>query len=1112
VRGAMASEAAPAEGAAATAMEAESPRPPSIAVSTDGNLDHLLEVVDSWESGAVGVISPEAILEEEASRKGSLGGSPGKWTHMPVSLKKATEETQANSSIQFNFGSHILGGHKMVLLGSCEVARGIVEDCQSEEAIDQIVTNLLYKVLDADTLARKVVLVTSVDHVGIVDRAHLDDTLFRARTRQIIFHDLKTVASGKRRERFVVFVVKDEILRCDLFYALQGKSNWSADKIEWVKLALDTVTSAAANTAFDGTHEMTLTGNTDTFDVPSGAVVHRVKFLGSSLRKEDGDVDTKSAVVEYMALEDSEMAKQTKRKTVQHIIDYAHDAVFVGVRDGIRVIDGATTASLIGSGILPKWIIKCEHFDLESLLLDPSKAKLLRETSLKQGRRSPSPIRKKSSKSKLPREGGQAADEIRDTAVCIVWKDERVDLTKVEILIVKGTLTKAARLVADINHLMTSAQEQLNDPFAPTSFPPKEQKSDVLRKAEIDRSTILKVQEIGSGQFGEVFLANQHVDEDSDHDIQRAVKILRKGANAKQRKAFCVEAKIQLKLVHENVVQVTGVCMTQTPYLCVLEFLEYGDLKKVLEAAAKKDIEVGATEQTFFALQVASALEYMHSKRYVHMDVAARNVLVGEKSLVKLADFGLTKKYNEDKNTWEFKGSCTLPMLYTPPECFPPIVTTGKNTAPMKGSIHYGEATDMWSFGVYLWEILTYGAQPFGDRDLLEVLRSVNKGERLEPPASSDAVLRDLVKQTHATDSEERPSFTEVHRGLLAHFKELSSGTGVVDVGALVNKKRARNTKRMSLLFAATKRASKMGLEVEDIAKVHERVVRSLSIADDGGEAVAVKAEAADQPDGPPKRPLSKWSTVRAVMPFYLGAVRRQMARVSRTSSFEDMLSGPLEALYENPFDSDDSELDIDAALEQCSDDEDTDVNRTVNTGAVAKQGAGGIPEDSTAEAAAVRQTAKDCEGEGDQATAIDAADVGNPNEVAAAAAPAAEAAAVKCTEEAELVFSESEESDEVDEYVDNGEVSASDMQLLDMLARNKEKYAAEAAARQAELADAFGKQKAEEDRIRAEERAQIAAQKAHEKAQKEAEKQRIYEEAQERLEKELTFSFSWGD
>jgi hypothetical protein len=260
-----------------------------------------------------------------------------------------------------------------------------------------ILTNTMFfsQVMASNTLARKVVLVSSTSHVGLVDRAHLDDVIFRTRTSNIVYHSLKTFGRGKRAVQFIVFVAKSTMFSQDLFYALQGKSNWGADKISWVDLTLDMcVAAASVHANLIDTH---LTASSNVYEVPSDAKIHRIKYLASFTQNDNAD-DAKAAIIKTIAGNTTDMGKQTKIKTVQHIIDYAQDAIFVGVVDGIRVID-AVTMTPLSAGIVPSWIVNCEAIDLEDLMSDPNALKLLKKAA--RVSRSPSPIRSLKSKGKV---------------------------------------------------------------------------------------------------------------------------------------------------------------------------------------------------------------------------------------------------------------------------------------------------------------------------------------------------------------------------------------------------------------------------------------------------------------------------------------------------------------------------------------------------------------------------------------------------------------------------------------------------------------------------------------------------------------------------------------
>lgn len=211
-------------------------------------------------------------------------------------------------------------------------------------------------------------------------------------------------------------------------------------------------------------------------------------------------------------------------------------------------------------------------------------------------------------------------------------------------------------------------------------------------------------------------------------EVQRAVKI----ANTRKpqmTKEFVAEVELQLNLKHKNIVSVVAVCMQEFPFLAVLEYVLYGDLKKVITTLKEKDIALNESEQIDICNQIACAMDYVTKQNIVHMDLAARNCLVHAKSVIKLADFGLARPYTEGANGFQLRGSMKIPFLWAPPECYPKMMYN-KEFSKKKYLPVFNETTDIWgnrhlylfkqlfiliiAFGVVAWEVATYGEQPFG--------------------------------------------------------------------------------------------------------------------------------------------------------------------------------------------------------------------------------------------------------------------------------------------------------------------------------------------------------------------------------------------------------------
>jgi hypothetical protein len=320
--------------------------------------------------------------------------------------------------------------------------------------------------------------------------------------------------------------------------------------------------------------------------------------------------------------------------------------------------------------------------------------------------------------------------------------------------------------------------------------------------------------------------------------------------------------------------------------------------------AKKKEIEIGALEQVCFMLQVADALKYMHANKFCHMDLATRNLLIGENSLVKVADFGLTRKYDEGNSGFRLKGQMKIPMLWTPPECFPPLVTRGENI-PVEGDEipFYDESTDCWSFGVCIWEVLTLGMEPYAptegkDVRLLAKLTKVHNGDRLRAPEESDPCLAALLARAVATDPAARPTFASALDVLAERLAILGGREAVLDVGILLSSGRAQRVRRQSHMVAATRKARRQTLPLLDaMAEADE---------DAADTAVTIAEEPCKTFDA-----AAKWAKIRNIMPFFHAAVWRRNARdqVVRKPAIYLPEMSPVDL---NPFDSDDSDTDVD--------------------------------------------------------------------------------------------------------------------------------------------------------------------------------------------------------
>ncbi len=249
------------------------------------------------------------------------------------------------------------------------------------------------------------------------------------------------------------------------------------------------------------------------------------------------------------------------------------------------------------------------------------------------------------------------------------------------------------------------------------------------------------------------------------------MKTLRPGADSQTRHDFHREIELWNELKHPNVVSLLGVVVRDDPHCLVFESLSQGDLHEFLLAHSPKpsssvsDEEedrtmADPTDLSFIAIQIAAGMEYLAGRNYVHRDLAARNVLVGDNLLVKISDFGLSRDiYSSDY--YRVQSKSLLPVRWMPPE-----------------SILYGKFTtesDVWSFGVTLWEIYSFGLQPYYGYSNQEVIEMIRSRQLLPCPEDCPSRMYAFMVECWHELPSRRPQFAEIH-GRLRHWEGMSTG------------------------------------------------------------------------------------------------------------------------------------------------------------------------------------------------------------------------------------------------------------------------------------------------------------------------------------------------
>uniref|UniRef100_A0ABM5FSK7 Tyrosine-protein kinase receptor n=1 Tax=Pogona vitticeps TaxID=103695 RepID=A0ABM5FSK7_9SAUR len=272
----------------------------------------------------------------------------------------------------------------------------------------------------------------------------------------------------------------------------------------------------------------------------------------------------------------------------------------------------------------------------------------------------------------------------------------------------------------------------------------------------IKRHNIVLKRELGEGAFGKVFLAECYNLCPEQDKILVAVKTL-KDASDNARKDFHREAELLTNLQHDHIVKFYGVCVEGDPLIMVFEYMKHGDLNKFLRAHGPDAVlmaegnlltELTQSQMLHIAQQIAAGMVYLASQHFVHRDLATRNCLVGENLLVKIGDFGMSRDvYSTDY--YRVGGHTMLPIRWMPPE-----------------SIMYRKFTtesDVWSLGVVLWEIFTYGKQPWYQLSNNEVIECITQGRVLQRPRTCPKEVYDLMLGCWQREPHMRLNIKEIH-------------------------------------------------------------------------------------------------------------------------------------------------------------------------------------------------------------------------------------------------------------------------------------------------------------------------------------------------------------
>ncbi|XP_029947175.1 ephrin type-A receptor 8 isoform X5 [Salarias fasciatus] len=267
------------------------------------------------------------------------------------------------------------------------------------------------------------------------------------------------------------------------------------------------------------------------------------------------------------------------------------------------------------------------------------------------------------------------------------------------------------------------------------------------REIEASRIKIEKI--IGSGEFGEVCYGRMRLP--GKRDIPVALKTLKAGYTEKQKRDFLAEASIMAQFDHPNVIRLEGVVTHSKPVMIITEYMENGSLDSFLR---RHDGQFTVIQLVGLLRGIAAGMTYLSDLGYIHRDLAARNILVNSNLVCKVSDFGLSRVLEDDPDaayttsvSFHIEGG-KIPIRWTAPEAI--------------AYRKFSSSSDVWSYGVVMWEVMSYGERPYWNLTNRDVIKSVEEGYRLPAPMGCPGALHTLMLDCWQKDRNERPRFCQI--------------------------------------------------------------------------------------------------------------------------------------------------------------------------------------------------------------------------------------------------------------------------------------------------------------------------------------------------------------
>jgi len=256
---------------------------------------------------------------------------------------------------------------------------------------------------------------------------------------------------------------------------------------------------------------------------------------------------------------------------------------------------------------------------------------------------------------------------------------------------------------------------------------------------------------LGGGHFGDVYKGYV-----ISTQTGVAVKTCKESTDETVKRKFLEEADIMRPCTHVNVVRLIGVCNDKEPYYILLELCEKGDLLKLLK---QEGIRFEISRLFHMCKDVANGMSYLESKQIIHRDLAARNCLVTSEYQVKISDFGMSREEDDD-GIYKMVETKEIPFKWCAPEIW--------------SYKRYSSKSDVWSFGVVLWEIFSLGTQPYPGWTNREAREQIDRGYRMPAPSGTPSQLFEIMKSCWHEEDDDRPYFSE----LVQAFENLATVLG----------------------------------------------------------------------------------------------------------------------------------------------------------------------------------------------------------------------------------------------------------------------------------------------------------------------------------------------